>query len=192
MFVTVEGVDGAGKSTVVDALAEEQPDATFTREPTDSWLGDAVGRALDDEGSNPLVDLFLFTADHADHVENVVQRAVDAGDLLVCDRYVDSRIAYQGVTLEDVVPDPLEYVREIHEPWTVYPDITLLLDLAPEEAIERLSTDVKYENESHLRRVRDNYLSMAEDEPERFEVVDASRPLEEVVADCVDLIRSRM
>lgn len=191
MFVTVEGIDGAGKSTAVEGLREALPSASFTREPTDSWLGDAVDRAVSDDASNPLTDLFLFTADHADHLDRVVKPSLDRGDLLVCDRYVDSRVAYQGVTLEGLVPNPLEYVRELHEPWTVYPDLTLLLDLPPEEAVERLSTDVKYENEDHLRRVRDNYLTLAEREPDRFEVVDASRAPEKLVAICADEIRSR-
>ncbi len=192
MFVTVEGIDGAGKSTLVSALEDRYPDAAFTREPTGSWLGDCVERSISDEDSSPFTDLFLFTADHSDHLERVVRPAVEAGDLLFCDRYVDSRIAYQGATLQGRVNRPMEYVRRIHEPWSITPDLTLLLDLPVEQALTRLDMRMKYENESQLRDVRENYRTLAEQEPERFRVVEAGASPQEVVEACVEAVEAEL
>jgi len=97
MLVTLEGLDGSGKTTVWEALRERYPEATFTREPTDdSWYGEAVYRSIEDDDADPLAELFLYTADHADHLSRVIEPALERGDLVVSDRYSDSRFAYQG------------------------------------------------------------------------------------------------
>ncbi len=192
MFVTVEGIDGAGKTTVVEAMRDEFEEATFTREPTETWLGDAVERAVGDDDSEPLTDLFLFTADHADHLRRVVRPALEEDALLICDRYVDSRYAYQGATLSDRldVDDALAWVREIHEPWTVYPDLTLLLDVPVETALSRKEAGDKYERAGFLRDVAENYRRLADED--RFVVIDAARDAETVGEDCVNAVRSRL
>jgi dTMP kinase len=191
MFVTLEGIDGAGKTTVVERMREEFKEAKFTREPTGSWLGDAVERAVTDEDSAPLTDLFLFAADHADHLDRVVRPALNEDGLLICDRYVDSRYAYQGATLSDRFDDALGWVRGIHEPWTVYPDLTLLLDVPAETALRRKDAGDKYERVEFLRDVAENYRRLAENE-DRFVVVDASREPDAVAADCIDAVRRRL
>jgi dTMP kinase len=191
MFVTVEGVDGAGKTTVVEEMREEFDGATFTREPTESWLGDAVERAVSDDDSEPLTDLFLFAADHADHLRRVIRPALEDDALLVCDRYVDSRYAYQGATLSDRFDDAVAWVRGVHEPWTVYPDLTLLLDVSVETALERKDADDKYEREGFLSEVAANYRSLAEEE-DRFVVVDASRDADTVAEACAEEVRDRL
>jgi dTMP kinase len=195
MLVTLEGIDGAGKSTVVERMRDGNDiDAVFTHEPTDSWLGDAVERSIHDDGSVPLADLFLFVADHADHIESVVKPALADGEVVVCDRYVDSRYAYQGAVLaerdEDVFEDALGWVQEVHEGWTVVPDLTLLLDLPPDEAVKRLDGGtMKFERTDFLRKVRQKYLKLADDE-ERFVVVDATQGADEVVGRCVEEVES--
>jgi len=193
MFVTVEGIDGAGKTTVVEAMRDEFGDATFTHEPTESWLGDAVERAVGDDDSEPLTDLFLFAADHADHLRRVVRPALKEDAFLVCDRYVDSRYAYQGATLADRlgVDDALAWVRDVHEPWTVYPDLTLLLDVPVETALARKEAGDKYERAEFLRDVAENYRRLAEKE-ERFVVIDASQDAGGVAEDCVETVRRRI
>lgn len=191
MLITIEGIDGAGKSTVVEALRGEWPDAVYTREPTDSWVGDAVRRSIGDDGSPDFLDFFLFTADHADHVERVVRPALEDDRLVFCDRYVDSRLAYQSVTLADRVDDPLEWIREVHRPVTVWPDLTLLLDLPAEMAVRRKGGGgMKYEETEFLEEVRNRYLELAEDS--RFRVVDAGREPEAVVDECVSLVRREL
>ena len=193
MLVTVEGIDGAGKSTVVEGMRDEL-DAVFTREPTGSWLGDAVRRSINDDDSVPLGDLFLFVADHADHVEHIIKPAVADDELIVCDRYIDSRYAYQGATLsdrdEEIFDDALEWVRGLHEGWTVVPDLTLLLDIQPEDAVERLDREtMKFERVEFLREVRENYMRLAEEE--RFVVIDATLDADAVVERCVEEVVSR-
>jgi dTMP kinase len=181
-LVTLEGIDGAGKTTVREALENAYPEATFTREPTDSWYGDAVYRSLGDDDADPLAELFLYTADHADHLSRVVRPALSAGDLVISDRYSDSRYAYQGASLAGEVARPLEYVRGIHEPFTVEPDLTLYLDLDPDTGAARADAENKFERRDFLAAVRENYESLVELEPQRFVRIDATQSPEAVIA----------
>ncbi len=97
MLVTLEGLDGSGKTTVWESLQDRFSDAVFTREPTDdSWYGDAVYRSIEDDDADPLAELFLYTADHAAHLSRVIEPALERGDLVISDRYSDSRFAYQA------------------------------------------------------------------------------------------------
>ncbi len=182
MLVTLEGIDGSGKTTVAEALRGSLPEETvFTREPTDSWYGEAVERSLGDADADPLAELFLYTADHADHLSRVVEPALADGALVVSDRYVDSRYAYQAATLDGVVRRPLEYIRGIHEPFTRTPDATLYLDVPPETGAERAGATNKFETAGYLAEVRANYERLIEAEPERFVRIDATRSPEAVV-----------
>jgi dTMP kinase len=186
MLLTLEGLDGSGKTTVHAALRDHYPSATFTREPTDSWYGEAVARSVADETVDPLAELFLYTADHADHLSRVVRPALADGSLVVSDRYSDSRFAYQAVTLADSpVADPLAYVRSIHEPFSRPPDATLYLDVDPETAAERSGVTNKFERTDHLRAVREQYERLLEAEPDRFVRIDATRERSAVVADAL-------
>jgi dTMP kinase len=187
MLLTLEGLDGSGKTTVWEALRSEFPTATFTREPTDSWYGENVLRSVDDDAADPLAELFLFTADHADHLSRLVRPALAAGDLVVSDRYSDSRYAYQAATLAEYDPlgvdDPLDYVQEVHEPFTRTPDRTVYLAVDPDTAAERAGTTNKLERIDYLRRVAANYDRLIDADPERFVRVDASQPEAAVVRD---------
>ncbi|SDJ49414.1 thymidylate kinase [Halovenus aranensis] len=193
MLVTLEGLDGSGKTTCIEALrsAASLPDDTvFTREPTHSWYGEAVRRSIDDDDADSLAELFLYTADHADHVTNTIEPALSAGTPVVSDRYSDSRYAYQGATLSDRFEDAMGFVREIHEPWTRSPDATLYLDIDPETAAERSGATNKFETVSHLETVQENYERLIAEEPERFVRLDASRPEADVAADVVDAVET--
>ena len=183
MLVTLEGLDGSGKTTVWESLQETYPDAVFTREPTESWYGDAVYRSINADDADPLAELFLYTADHADHLSRVVQPALADGDLVISDRYSDSRYAYQGATLAGgEIDDPLAYVRSIHEPFTRRPDHTIYLDIDPETAAERSGGTNKFERAEYLRQVRDNYERLIDADPERFIRIDAGQSPEAVAA----------
>jgi dTMP kinase len=181
MLLTLEGLDGSGKSTVWEALSDEYPGAVFTREPTDSWYGDAVARSMGDDDADPLAELFLFTADHADHLSRVVRPALAEGSVVISDRYTDSRFAYQAASLAESYlsggRDPLAYIREIHEAFSHPPDATVYLDVDPETAAERAGATNKFERASYLERVRENYERLIEEDPDRFVRVDATRPL---------------
>ncbi|MFC6726277.1 dTMP kinase, partial [Halobium palmae] len=136
MLITLEGLDGSGKTTVWEALQDSHPGAVYTREPTDSWYGEAVDRAIADDDADPFASLFLFTADHADHLSRVVRPALEDGEVVVSDRYSDSRFAYQAVELADTeLKRPLEYVRGVHRAFSRPPDATIYLDVDPQTAV---------------------------------------------------------
>lgn len=181
MLVTLEGLDGSGKTTICEALRAVYPDAVFTREPTETWYGEAVQRSIEDDDADPLAELFLYTADHAAHLANTIRPALAESKLIISDRYSDSRYAYQGATLEGVVPRPMEYVRGIHQPFTRPPDVTIYLDLDAETAAARSGRANKFEQVAYLRTVRQNYDRLVDAEPGRFFRVDATQSPEEVI-----------
>lgn len=181
MLVTLEGLDGSGKTTAWEALHDVYPDATFTREPTESWYGEAVQRSLEDDDADPLAELFLYTADHAAHLESTVRPALERGDLVISDRYYDSRFAYQGASLDDVVTRPVEYIRGIHRAFSIDPHLTIYLEVDPRTAVQRSDAANKFERERYLSAVRDNYERLIENEPQRFVRVDATQPPEAVL-----------
>ncbi|ELZ13919.1 thymidylate kinase [Halovivax asiaticus JCM 14624] len=192
MLVTLEGIDGSGKTTVWEALQAEYPDATFTREPTDSWYGEAVSRSIGDDDADPLAELFLYTADHADHLSRVIEPALERDELVISDRYADSRYAYQGATLDGVLDRPMEYVRGIHAPFTIEPDLTLYFDLDPETGAGRAGATNKFERAQLLGDVRANYERLLEREPYRFIRLDATRPPETVIESAIDVLNEQI
>lgn len=196
-LITLEGIDGSGKSTLCNRLRETftgdpesipLPDAAnrsavFTSEPTDSWYGEHVAASIADSDADPLAELFLYTADHADHIQRVVRPALADRDVVFSDRYSDSRIAYQTATLERSdyrIDDPFTYIRRIHEPITIIPDLTLYLDLDAETAAERAAGTNKFERVDFLADVRANYKRLFAEEPRRIVPIDATRSLDEI------------
>ncbi|AFO59150.1 dTMP kinase [Natrinema sp. J7-2] len=193
MLVTLEGLDGSGKTTVWESLQDRFPDAVFTREPTDdSWYGDVVYRSIEDDDADPLAELFLYTADHAAHLSRVIEPALERGDLVLSDRYSDSRFAYQGATLAAAdghdLDDPLEYVVDIHRPFSIDPELTIYLDLDSETAAERAGTTNKFERAAYLESVRENYERLIERDPDRFVRVDATQSPDAVLEDVSDAL----
>ena len=181
-LITLEGLDGSGKSTVIAGLQQRHPEWTFTQEPTDSWYGDAVRRSVESELADPIAELFLFIADHAEHLRRTVRPVLAAGGVVVSDRYIDSRVAYQAVTLEDVIDDPAEFIWGVHAPFTILPDLTVFLDVDPETAATRAGATNKFEQLAHLEGVQRRYETLIADAPERFVRVDASATPEAVLA----------
>ena len=186
MLITLEGLDGSGKTTVWEALHDVYPDATFTREPTDSWYGEAVARSTASDDADPLAELFLYTADHADHLSGTIAPALADGEIVISDRYSDSRFAYQAATLAESDIDierPLEYIRGIHSAFSRPPDATIYLDLDARTAADRSGRTNKFEQDGYLSTVRENYERLIDAEPGRFHRVDATRPPEDVIAE---------
>jgi dTMP kinase len=193
MLVTLEGLDGSGKTTVWEALRPTYPDAVFTREPTeDSWYGEAVRRSIAADDADPVAELFLYTADHAAHLSRVVRPALSEGKLVVSDRYSDSRYAYQGATLAERIKRPVEYIRGVHGPFTRDPDLTIYLDVDPETAAARSDAANKFERREFLTRVRENYEQLIDHQPGRFVRVDATRSPEEVIERVESVITTRL
>jgi dTMP kinase len=184
VLITLEGIDGSGKSTLLSALEHSLSDLSpvFTREPGATWVGEQVRRAVA-EKADPVTEALLFAADHSSHLATVVRPALAAGRLVISDRYTDSRYAYQSATLEGIIPDPLGWLKSVHDGWTVPPDRTVLLVLPVAEALRRKAGSAvpeHFEEATLLERVQRNYLRFAEEEPSRFLVVDAGRPAHEV------------
>lgn len=119
-LVTIEGIDGAGKTTLIENIEEQYSNADIhvTTEPDDTpqadgEFGNAVRTAISDDGTPPMAVFFLFLADHANHLETRLRPALDTHDLVICDRYIDSRFAYQAHALDDVVADSDDFVAEM-------------------------------------------------------------------------------
>ncbi|MBP1988156.1 dTMP kinase [Halolamina salifodinae] len=182
MLITLEGLDGSGKTTVWEALHDSHPEATFTREPTESWYGDAVNRAIDDDEADQLATLFLFTADHANHLSETVRPALEDDELVISDRYSDSRYAYQAAALSgSELKRPMEYIRGIHSAFTREPDATIYIDVDPETAAARSGKTNQFEETAFLAQVESNYERLIEAEPERFVRVDGTQSPEVVI-----------
>lgn len=194
-LITLEGIDGSGKSTVAEKL-QKNPEIQalkpiFTREPTRGTItGNAVEKAIQSD-TDQLAELFLFTADHAEHLAKLVKPALESGKLVISDRYSDSRYAYQGVTLRTRLENPLEWVKNLHRNWTIIPDLTFLFDIKPEVSIERCGKrgeQSKFEKLEFLQRVREVFLRLAVEDPERFIVIDASHSPEYIEKEVAEKI----
>lgn len=201
-FITFEGGEGAGKSTQIVRLAERLRalghEVVVSREPGGSPGAEAVRHVLLSgaaEPFGPVMEAVLFAAARSDHVEQVIRPAVERGAIVLVDRFLDSSRVYQGVTggLDPVFMASLERVA-ING---MMPDVTIILDLDPEEGLRRAAarrgeseTPDRFEKETvdiHRRR-RDAYLAIAAAEPARCVVVDAAAPeaaVEAAVADAV-------
>ncbi|HUR69938.1 MAG TPA: dTMP kinase [Candidatus Thermoplasmatota archaeon] len=191
-LVTCEGIDGSGKSTaarsLVDELRAQGRDARLHVEPTKTWLGESVRRAIREDVA-PWTEALLFMADHATHV-GAVKGEIAQGALVVSDRWSDSTFAYQGAALGD-----MGLLQRMEEPFDLRPDITLLFDLDPVVAMERVgrrgADQEKFERVDFLARVRANYLRLAKADPQRFVVLDAARPADAVLKDALAAVLSR-
>jgi len=194
-LITMEGIDGSGKSTAIRHIAERLKGLLpgrrllLTAEPSDSDAGRILrsqllrSTATMPQPAEHMEELFLFMADHAHHLTQTIIPALDEGAIILCDRYADSTAAYQGVTLQGIVPDPVQWIREIYRPWNRTPDRTLLFLLDPEVSLQRISSrpgKEKFERLEFLRQVDGNFRRLASMEPERFVMVDASMGAEEV------------
>jgi len=198
-FITLEGPEGSGKSTqakiMIRRLGELGIEAMYTREPGGTALGEEIRNVLqhNQAGEAPCerAELLLFEASRNQLVEKVIHPALEKGTWVICDRFMDSTTAYQGYGRGL----PVDEVKAIHH-FTVNgvtPDLTLLLDLEVETGFERIaqrflelgeSADrFEQEERSFHERVRQGYLKLAKEEPNRFRIVDASQEPESVSVD---------
>jgi len=188
VLVTIEGIDGSGKSSLVSSLGTLLADLSpvFTREPGSTWVGDQVRRAVA-ERMDPVTEALLFAADHAAHLSTLIRPSLHQGLLVISDRYSDSRYAYQQETLVGNIPDPLEWLLALHSGWTIRPDLTFLIVLPVDEALSRIGdTRMRehFENRELLAKVQEHYLALAERDPSRFVIIDGMKE-EKEIAGCV-------
>ena len=203
MFITIEGPDGGGKTTqmnlLVPALEKLGFDVVRTREPGGTPIGDQIRSVIMDmknKSMHPRAEILLFCASRAQLVEELIRPSLAAGKIVLCDRYADSTMAYQGYghgldrgllkTLLDFATGGLK------------PDLTILLDISAEAGLRRRITNHDewnrmddYALQFH-ERVRNGYLKMAAEEPERFVIINADRPKEEIHEEIISILRRKI
>ena len=197
LFVVLEGPDGSGKSLqaklLVESLRERGLRVIHSREPGGTVMGEQVRHIVNDPAPTPRgpkADVMLYTAARAQHVDEVIAPALDRGEVVVCDRYYTSTMAYQGYGSGM----DLELLRRI-QTWAtdgLDPDLVVLLDVSPQTGLDRRAAGAadeltRWEDESRFdlgfhTRVREGYLEMAAADPGRWVVVDGSGSIEEVAA----------
>lgn len=193
VFITLEGTEGAGKTTQVRLLADWLVELglcpVVTREPGAGKIGAQIRNILlnpENEGLSPLTEALLMVADRAQHTAELLQPKLAEGRIVLCDRYIDSHIAYQGYGRGLSA----EWLRELNERATegLYPDLTLLLDLPPkvglERAMKRGAADrMEQEQAEFHQRIYDGYHKLAAAAPERIRLINAAAEIDKVQAD---------
>ena len=209
MFITLEGIEGSGKTTQLENIVEFMNDRHYeyvvTREPGGTAIGKEIRAILlspDTKNLNSLTELLLYAADRAQHVKEVIIPTLDSGKTVICDRFFDATTAYQGFArgLD------MKQIKILHEIilGSLKPDITLLFDLPPETGLKRAWTQInnggRSENETRFEKemisfhekVRKGYLKIANTEHERFHIIDASKNVGQVKKAIIDILSDKM
>ena len=200
-FITFEGIDGSGKSTQLRMLAYELQSrgvvVVTTCEPGGTPLGRALREAFLEtwEPVTPMAELLAFAADRAQHVEHLIKPGIEAGKIVISDRYADATYAYQGAGRGFSEEKVLQVIALATG--GLKPDLTLFFDISVDEAVRRMSAReeahtkknrMDVEPEEFYSRVRAAYLGIASREPERFRVIDAQRPADAIHHDVMEMI----
>ncbi len=199
LFITFEGADGCGKTTQLKLLAEylqkNGVDVLVTREPGAKGLGEKLRDILlnYDGVVSDRCEAFLFLADRAQHIDTIVAPAVDAGKVVLCDRHIDSTAAYQGYGRgQDIVQiNNLNMIATGGRK----PDLTIVFDIDAETSLARVGSAKDRMESSGIEffnRVRDGYLKIAALEPNRIKVLDATKSIDEVQQDVIELINTKL
>lgn len=202
LFITLEGLEGAGKSTQAKMLADKLTEAgypvTLVREPGGTHVGEAIRGLLADsqyDDMSPLTEVFLFAASRTQLVQQVIRPKLGEGTIVICDRFFDATLAYQGYG-RGVHPTQIREISDICS-WGVRPDVTFLLDIEPAHGLARVRTRSvetltkldRFEtlDLAFFEKVREGYLSIAQEEPFRFRVLDAGGGVDEMSSKLFDL-----
>jgi dTMP kinase len=205
MFITLEGIEGSGKTTQIARLVEFLEDRGFecvtTRQPGGTLIGEDIRSILLDPANSalePTAELLLYMADRSQHIHDLIRPCLKAGKTVLCDRYYDATVAYQGFARGLSI----ELIRNLHHLLfdDLKPDVTLLLDLPPQlglqRAWEQLNSGQRSGQESRFEaekvtfheKVRAGYLELARLEPDRIRVVDAAPPPDQVFAEISQIL----
>lgn len=200
LFITFEGGEGAGKTTLIESLARHLTKSGFnvlkTREPGGTQIGEQVRSLLlekRDEAISPHAELCLFLASRAQHVFQIVKPALDAGKIVLCDRFNDSSVAYQGIARglgKTQVASTCDFISQ-----GLKPDLTFYLDIDPSIGLSRVKKSrsqdrIEEEGLSFHEKIRAAYLELSKEEPDRIRRLDASLSSQEVFLKAVDILES--
>lgn len=203
LLISIEGIDGSGKTSLVEKLRQAIPDSVVTQSPRGTELGkkvwDLVTENLVNRNSitNVWTEFFLFTANHSEHASNIIKPNLEAGKTVLIDRYIDSTLVYQGIRGKLPIPKLVEvWEKTVNIP---FPDLTFILDIEPDKTAERVNKRRKETGEepnnwdnSKLdfhRIIRNGYLKLKKYFPERIKIIDAGRSESEVLAEVQTLIK---
>jgi len=177
MLITLEGIDGTGKTSIIRKLKKSYRNIVFTKEPY---------KLRKKQYPNKFAELFAFVIDHERHLRDIINPSIENGYLVISDRYYDSRCAYQGVNID------MDYIKELHKPFTVKPDLTILLIGNPVICLNRKRKKDKFEKKEFLEKVQQNYLKLTEQEPDRFYIVSANQNFSEVYRQVENVIKRKL
>lgn len=192
-FVTFEGIDGSGKSTIskliYDKLKSNGYDVVLTFEPTDSFIGKMVQKCIE-TNSDPFVTAFTFIADRIDHCKKI-KKWLEDGKIVLCDRYAESTYAYQGAQLHRLMDNPIKWLQDLSKNHIIIPDRTFVFVIPPDISLKRIQNRGKlipFEKKFFLEKVHRNYLNLAKGS--RFMKIDATKTIDELVEICCrDIIK---
>lgn len=202
MFITVEGPDGSGKTTqlqlLVRSLTEKGYEVVVTREPGGTKVGNSIREVLlapEHDEMTPRVEMMLYAASRAQNVDQVIRPALNRGAIVVCDRFVDASIAYQGYGLQY----DLTQILSLNE-WAtagIKPDLTFLFDLNPNQASRRMKDRgqldrIESRDEAFHQRVYEGFQKLLEQHPERMVRIDANATIEMIQDEVLDITLERL
>ena len=204
MFITLEGPEGSGKTTAVEAAVNKLKEMGYeivrTREPGGTPISEQIRNViLDKENTamDPRTEALLYAASRRQHLVEKVWPAIKEGKIVICDRYLDSSLAYQGGARGLGIDEILNINLFATE--NTWPDLTLLFDITPEEGLKRIAANASREvNRLDLEKldfhhkVRDSFLLLAKRYPDRYVIIDASKSREEVAKATLEAILSRL
>ena len=192
-FITFEGIDGSGKSTVskvvYDKLKSDGHNVVLTYEPTDSTIGKFVQKCIK-TGDDPFVTAFTFIADRIQHCKKIKQW-IDDGKIVLCDRYAESTYAYQGAQLENTINNSIKWLQDLSKDRILIPERTFLFVIPPKDSLARIQNRdelIPFEQLSFLKKVHKNYLAVSKGK--RFFQLDATKKIDELVDICYEDILS--
>ena len=204
MFITLEGPEGSGKTTAVEAavkaLQEKGYEIVRTREPGGTPIAEQIRNVILDKANtnmDPRTEALLYAASRRQHLVEKVWPALKEGKIVICDRYLDSSLAYQGGARGLGVDEVLNVNLFATE--NTWPDLTLLFDIKPEVGLARIASNASREvNRLDLEKlefhnkVRDTFLALAKKYPDRYVIIDASQSREEVAKATLEAIMNRL
>lgn len=190
-FVTFEGIDGSGKSTIIahvsKKLKQKGHKVITTFEPTNTWLGKYVQHLIK-TSTDPYVTAFTFISDRIQHSKQI-QQWLDEGNIVLCDRYAESTYAYQSVQLEKTVNNPIKWLQDLSKDRILIPDCTFYFRITPKDALSRIQKRnelIPFEKQSFLQKVHNNYEKICKGK--RFFILDATKNISELTDLCVNEI----